>query len=158
VHPRGIALFVALLAGLCTAAAAEVTPTYSLRLSTPQGVSASLGLLVGRARGHTVSFAKGLLLEVEPGTGGGKLGIGVGVIGGPEGRLLGAPSLGFAAKMALLRTWGHPVWASNSETYLGGEIDATIRWVKVSFGVLGRVQGSSDSKGTLVTAGAGFGF
>jgi hypothetical protein len=135
-------------------AEAGAQPTWSVRLSTPQIASASLGLVVGSidppdpppAGSH---LSHGLLLQIEPGVAGGKLSIGY-----ARGLF---PYAGAGIKASLLRTWGRPLVTEPRQTYAGLEIEASF-FVNLGLGVLWRVDGTAQAPRTMVTAGIGLGF
>jgi hypothetical protein len=89
----------------------------------------------------------GLFLQVEPGVGGGKVGLGF---------AKGLPPVAAAGLQAFaLRTWGQPLWGTANRTYVGLEADFTL-FLKLSLGVMRRVdRGPHD---TRVTGGIGVGF
>jgi hypothetical protein len=153
-------LYALALAAACAALApraAQATglqPTWSVRLSSPQIASASVGLLVGEIDSETppasgTQLPSGLLLQVEPGLGGGKASIGY-----AKGLL---PYAAGGVKVSVLRTWGHPLFADPRRTYVGIEGEASF-FIQLSFGVMRRVAGSGDSGRWLVTGGIGLGF
>jgi hypothetical protein len=145
---------IALLLLACVPADAGVQPTWSVRLSTPQIASASLGLVMGSIDPPTPPppgshLSHGLLLQVEPGVAGGKLSLGY-----ARGLF---PYAGAGVKASLLHTWGRPLVTEPRQTYAGVEVEASF-FVKVSLGVMWRVDGTSDAPRTMVTAGIGIGF
>ena len=134
--------------------AAGVQPTWGVRLGNPQIVSASAGILVGEIdpadpSASGTQLPTGLLLQVEPGLGGGKLSAGY-----ATGLL---PYAAGGVKASWLRTWGHPLFAEPGRTYVGVEGEATF-FIKLSLGVLRRVAGEGDSGRWMVTGGLGLGF
>lgn len=131
------------------------------RVSSPQLVSVSGSLVIGRVDApptpppppdappvkQHVFIPRGLLLQVEPGVGGGKVGLGF---------VKGLPPVAAAGVQAFfLRTWGHPLWNEKGRSYAGLELDATL-FMKLSLGVMRRVDGGQHE--TKVTGGIGFGF
>jgi len=129
-------------------------PTWGLRFGTPQIVSASAGLLIGKIDAPEppppgTFLPRGLLLQIEPGLGGGKLSAGY-----ASGLL---PYAGYGIKLSALRTWGHPWVAKPRASYLGIEADASF-FVKFSVGVMRRVGGDPASSGTMLTGGIGLAF
>jgi hypothetical protein len=158
VHTRHlVTLIAAATVGLLaprSSLATGVQPTWGVRLGNPQIVSASVGILVGEidpkeppATG--TQLPTGLLVQIEPGLGGGKASIGY-----AKGLL---PYAAAGVKVSLLRTWGHPLFAEPRRTYLGVEGEATF-FIKLSVGVLRRVAGEGDSGRWMVTGGIGLGF
>jgi hypothetical protein len=154
-HVASVTLLCATLLLAGPAAYAGILPTWGVRASTPQIVSASGGLLIGEIdpaeppADGTTHLPHGLLLQVEPGLGGGKLSVGY-----AKGLL---PYAGFGLKLSALRTWGNPLWAEPHATYLGVEADASF-FIKLSLGLMKRVGGNRESRDVLVTAGVGLAF
>jgi hypothetical protein len=129
--------------------------TWGVSLSYPQVISASAGLLVGEIeprqpppKGSTF-LPKGLLLQAEPGLGGGKVAVGY-----ASGLV---PYAAWGLKGTALRTWGHPWGVPTGKTYLGIEADASF-FVKLSLGVLWRTGDHDGSSRMLLTGGLGLGF
>jgi hypothetical protein len=129
--------------------------TWGVSVSYPQVVSASAGLLVGEIeprqpppKGSTF-LPKGLLLQAEPGLGGGKLAVGY-----AKGLL---PYAAGGVKATVLRTWGHPWGVPTGKTYLGVEADASF-FVRLSLGALWRTGDHDGSSRFLLTGGLGLGF
>jgi hypothetical protein len=151
---------VSVLVLVATPSEAGAMWTWGVRLGSPQLLSASGGVLIGRIdapepppgtppeKPERMHVPIGLLLQVEPGVGGGKVAIGV-AKGLP-------PVAGVGLKAFYLRTWGQPLWNERGRSYVGAEIDATI-FLKVSIGVMRRVDGDGP-KDTKLTGGIGFGF
>jgi hypothetical protein len=134
-------------------AASGVEPTWSARLSSPQIVSASFGLLIGEIEPRQppasgTHLPHGLLLQVEPGLGGGKASVGY-----VKGLL---PYAAGGLKASVLRTWGHPVFADRHQTYLGVEGEAAF-FINLSLGVMRRVAGPGTGR-WMLTGGVGLGF
>jgi hypothetical protein len=141
-------------AGPRPAHAVEALGTWGVRLSSPQIVSASFGVLIGRIdppsdEFHGTHLPSGVLLQIEPGVGGGKLSVGV-----AKGLL---PMAGAGIKASLLRTWGHPLFTEPRQTYAGVEVDATF-FIKLSLGAMTRMGGSATAPRWIVTGGIGLGF
>ena len=153
VCPVGLAGLLLSLAGVAPAQAG-CEPTWGVRLSTPQIVSASAGVLIGEIDAPEppppgTHLPHGMLLQVEPGLAGGKLSVGY-----AKGLL---PYAAGGLKLSALRTWGHPLVAKPRATYVGIEAEATF-FVKFSVGVMRRVGGNPASSRTMVTGGIGIGF
>ncbi len=101
-----------LSAGALTAQTA-VSPVVGLYVSTPQKVSASVGLLVGRQTSdHIFRVVEGWLVEAEPGLGGLRGTIGYGAYVRPA-------FLGYSFGISYLRTWGDPWWTKPRRSFLG---------------------------------------
>ena len=148
----GLAVLLAVVA--VGPAQAGCQPTWGLRLSTPQIVSASAGVLIGEIDAPEppppgTYLPHGLILQVEPGLAGGKLSAGY-----AKGLL---PYAGAGIKLAVLRTWGHPLVAKPRATYLGIEAEASF-FIKFSIGLMQRVGGNPASSRTMLTGGVGLAF
>src|SRR5688500_852562 len=111
---RDILVPALLLAALAARPAAGAAFTLGARFSTPQLFSVSGGCLIGRldapprppdAPERTKMYIpRGLLVQVEPGVGGGKIGLGF---------AKGLLNVGGAGAQAFyLRTWGQPLWGT----------------------------------------------
>ena len=146
-------MIVLLLVSVGRAQAAGWEPTWGVRISSPQIVSASFGVLVGQIErpanaGNRSHLPHGLLIQVEPGLGGGKasLGYAMGLL----------PYAAGGVKASVLRTWGHPLLTEPGRTYVGVEAEASF-FIKLSLGVMARVAGPSGGR-VLVTGGVGLAF
>src|SRR5262245_6759798 len=105
-----------LLASTTLPAEAGSMFTWGVQLSTPQVVSASGGIVIGRVSApprppdapppKKMHIPSGLLLQLEPGLGGGKLAAGF-VKGLP-------PVAAGGLKVFYLRTWVAPLWAEKN--------------------------------------------
>ena len=131
--------------------------TWGGRVSTPQIVSGSAGFLIGpldappRAPDAPpptkMYIPHGLLIQVEPGLGGGKVGLGY---------AKGLLNVGGAGMKAFyMRTWGPTLWAQKNRGYVGVEADATL-FMKLSVGVMRTV--GDGPRDTAFTGGIGIGF
>jgi hypothetical protein len=99
--------------------------------------------------------AQGFLFQVDAGSGGGKLSLGVGARAHvDEEDFRGTAGVGLRA--SLVRTWGSPIGTEPNLTYLGPELDVSVLRVNLSLGVLWRVSGSKGSS-ALFSWGLGFG-
>ena len=132
--------------------------TWGARFSTPQLFSASAGFLIGpldappRAPDapppDRMYLPRGLLVQVEPGVGGGKLGVGF---------AKGLPNVAAGGVKAFyLRTWGQPLWGTKNRSYAGAEADLTPFMLKLSIGVMRSID--DGPRDTAVTGGIGIGF
>lgn len=134
------------------AALSRVEPAMNVELGSPQWLSANLGLrlpiggLLGKGYGH------GLLLQVQPGIGGGAVNLGwVPVSFAAQG----TQAIAVGVKARLLRTWGSPWGTEPGRTYGGFEVAAAVG-VKLSVGVLWKLDdGAGDD--TIVTWAIGLG-
>jgi hypothetical protein len=90
---------------------------------------------------------RGLLVQAEPGVGGGKVGVGF---------AKGLLNVGGAGVQAFyMRTWGQPLWGTKNRSYAGVEADATL-FLKISVGVMRSID--DGPRDTAFTGGLGFGF
>jgi hypothetical protein len=106
--------------------------------------------------GDRVKGRAGLLLQLQAGTGGGKLSVGVGA----RGRVESDDFKGTAAaglKLSLAHTWHAPVGTASGLTYLGPEIDLSAMHVALSVGPLFRVGGQGGAA-VLFSFGVGVRF
>ena len=149
----GRALVILLL--LAAPAAAEVEPALSAEVGSPLELSANVGLWVGLGGTgpEDPEVGHGLLLQAQPGLGGIAFNLGWTPVALPA---WGTQAVGFAVKARYLRTWGDP-WGGlePDQDYVGGEL--VLAWiVKVSVGVVTRVDGDAGNK-TTVTWSVGIG-
>jgi hypothetical protein len=131
--------------------------TWGTRISTPQLVSGSIGVMIGPVDAPArapdapppkrMHIPSGLFLQLEPGIGGGKVALGY-AKGLP-------PPIAGGVKAFYLRTWGRPLWADKGRDYVGIEGDATL-FMKLSLGVMRSID--DGPRDTAVTAGIGIGF
>ena len=140
-----------------------------ISVSGPLGAAASLRILHGlgadvRDDGTRVKAvcaaplphcAQGFLLQVDAGSGGGKLSLGLGARARIDDDDFHGTA-GAAFRVALARTWGNPVGTEPGLTYLGPELDLSIIRINLTLGVLFRVDGQGGA-GTLFSWGLGFG-
>jgi len=99
--------------------------------------------------------AQGFTFQVDAGSGGGKLSLGVGArarVEEPDFR----GTVGVGLRASLARTWGSPIGTDPDLTYLGPELDLSIVKVNLNVGVLWRVSGQGGAS-TLFSWGLGFG-
>ena len=111
------------------------------RISTPQIASVSL----------TYRPTELWFVQVEPGVGGGKAGLGIG--GSWDYHF------GLGLKSSLLYTWGK-TWGNveTGQTYAGGEGILMISGLNLTFGLYSHIDGDDPDKDMLVSVGAGIGF
>lgn len=130
----------------------RAVPTFGVQLTSPQQLSLSVAAIIstdddGFHHSHHGSIGAGVLVQAEPGLGGGKLSVGY-------GHLVGMAS--WEAKLTALRTWGDPWGADPNETYLGPEVVARFSVFKLGIGALFRVDGGDER--WIATASFGVGF
>jgi hypothetical protein len=143
--------------------------TAGLGFSGPIGAGASLRLLHGLAAdvkdGSTrvkavcavpmPHCAQGFLLQVDAGSGGGKLSLGLGARAHVDDEgFRGTAAV--ALRMAFARTWGNPVGTNPGLSYLGPELDVSVLRIGLTLGVLFRVSGDNGPN-ALFSWGLGFG-
>jgi hypothetical protein len=127
-------------------------PLFAVAAGQPQGLSVAVGVVVGSVPVRPVECAfgystEGVLVQVEPGVGGGKVSLGAARTNGVSG---------IGAKASLLRTWGKPWGTRPGTTYVGGEL-VLAAFVRTNVGVLRRV-GNGPGDRTLFTWNLGLGF
>ncbi|MEW6058320.1 MAG: hypothetical protein AB1540_17095 [Bdellovibrionota bacterium] len=149
-------------------------PLIGVALSVPQVISGSLGVIIGKSKKigvvpHRYEKAYGLLLQIEPGLGGGKASVGAAWMEEIRPFELDATAIevaGLWVKLSLLRTWGYPVRfgledvdhtpfpaLETGQTLIGGEVGLAFA-AKFTIGYLY----SLDSNDGFLTGGVGLGF
>jgi len=99
--------------------------------------------------------AHGFLFELEGGSGGGKLSLGLGARARVEEEDFRG-TVGVGLKASLARTWGSPVGTEPGLTYLGPELEISVLRVELTLGVLCRVSGAGG-RSVLFSWGVGIG-
>jgi len=169
----GRVALVAVLAGWAGVAAAgeppaetEITVQDKTHLSAGVGFGGPLGaavcgsLLHGlgadvRDEDDRVKGMVGLLVQAGAGSGGGKLSLGVGARARVDTEdFRGGVTAGLVVSVA--RTWGSPVGTEEGLTYLGPELELSVKHVGVSLGALWRVGGGSRGASVMFSWGVGF--
>ncbi len=134
-----IALTLALLG---TASVAQAADTFlTLRASTPLIASAGGGLRLGSPDGSMRPTIQG-----EAGIGGGRISLGLDNTG--EG------AWGYGVKASILRTWIEAIDVDEDQTFLGVDLDLSIRQLFFSLGGYRRISNGDDD--WMVSAGIGF--
>jgi hypothetical protein len=159
VRLAALALVVSLPGGLALAQPSALAG--GVGFGGPLGASAMGELLYGMKAdidddGNRVLGVAGLLVQVQAGTGGGKLSLGV----GGDARIRSDDFKGVAAaglKLSLARTWGSPLGTEPGLTYLGPELDLSAMHVALTLGPLFRVGGEGGSA-VLFSFGVGLRF
>ena len=137
--------------------------------SGPIGAAASLRILHGlgadvRDGSTTVKAvcavpmphcAQGFLLQADAGSGGGKLSLGVGAWAKVDEESFRGTA-GVALRLAVARTWGNPIGTEPGLTYLGPELDLSVKRINLTLGALFRISGDRGSS-ALFSWGLGFG-
>ncbi len=104
-------------------------PAFSAEIGSPLWLSANVGLRLPLGGTDT---ARGLLIQVQPGIGGGALNVGFVPL---SFRAQGTQAIGVAVKARLLRTWGSPRGTDPGLTWAGFEVGIAIG-VKLAGGLL----------------------
>jgi len=99
--------------------------------------------------------AQGFLLQADAGSSGGKLSLGLGVRAHIDEESFRGTA-GAALRLALARTWGHPIGTESGLSYLGPELDLSVVRINLTLGVLWRVSGDRGTS-ALFSWGLGFG-
>lgn len=99
--------------------------------------------------------AQGFLFQVDAGSGGGKLSLGVGARARVDEEDFHG-TVGVGLKASLVRTWGSPIGTEPDLTYLGPELDLSVLRINLSLGVLWRISGNAGAS-ALFSWGLGFG-
>ena len=99
--------------------------------------------------------AQGFLLRADAGSGGGRFSLGVGAWANvSEEEFKG--TAGVALRVALAHTWGNPIGQPTGVTFLGPELDLSVKRINLTLGVLFKVAGDGGSS-ALFSWGLGFG-
>ncbi len=143
--------------------------TYSLKWTSPQRLACGItGIIcLNEVRWEAGPSVSGILVQAEPGIGGLKVALGYGFVssvrtftGDELGLLghLGIPWLGYAAKVALLRTAYNPWHAAAGQTYLGLDLQANVLLLNVDLGLFRHIDGDRPNREWLFVWGVGMGF
>ena len=117
-----------------------------VKVTTPQRYTLAIGRFFPIGKN-----GPSLLLQAEPGYGGGKLNVGIG------GACAGLITAGGALKASLLRTWHDPVGVPVDQTYLGIELELMCSFINGSIGAYRRIDGDEGEE-WIVSTGLGLGF
>jgi hypothetical protein len=136
-----------------------------VRLSHPQYVSASLGVLWTKQPKDydctTLCDFRGATVEIEPGIAGAQVGAGYAILVGDKGRnrfFLRRVYIGWGVKAAFLRTWGNDSLQPESQSFLGIEGRFTVTRINLRLGVFRSLSSDEVNKPWMVTGGIGWGF
>ena len=181
---RGLAIGMACVAAICGADVGRASPdedpwsSPGSRIDVgfragagykiPLEFHGRLGLLIGDIDppGTRDRYVSAFLLELEPGTGGNKLGLGwtrgtrcgnsrwFPLVCTKAGGIAGTP------KVVLVRTRGSPSpdRVLPGQTYLGFELEVSARLTNVTLGYLRRLGGDESSQKDVLTVGLGVAF
>jgi hypothetical protein len=149
-------MILVLLAGVAVTAGADqpgerpsVEPALNAEVGSPLWLSANLGIRVPLGAS---GYGRGLLLQVQPGVGGGAVNVGFVPV---SFHAQGLQAIAFGVKARLLRTWGSPWGAEPGRTYAGFEAGVAVG-VKLSVGLMWKVDsGPGDDR--IVTWSVGLG-
>ena len=121
----------------------RLKPLAGVRIGFPQKLSAFVGIALAERRNKD-EWA-GWSLTVEPGLGGGQVGIGQSV----------RMPLASAGRMqvVVLRTWGDPWLVGPDQTYVGLDNSLTVGHIGISAGGYVRVPEDGNEPGVLFSAG-----
>ena len=122
----------------------RVEPVAGLRVGFPQKLSGYVGFVLAE-RSYSTSSYTGWSITVEPGLGGGLVGIGRTTSGGYV--------MTSRVQAAVLRTWGDPWMVSPDRTYVGMDARFSMLLVGLTLGGYVRVPESGADPGVLFTAG-----
>lgn len=129
---------------------AAVEPALNVEIGSPLVVSANLGV---RVRLGAPGSGRGLLLQVQPGLGGGALNLGF-VPLSFYGQ--GTQAIAVGVKARLVRTWGSPWGTEPGRSYAGFEAGAAMG-VKLAAGLLWKLD-TGEGPDRIVTWSVGLGF
>lgn len=136
-----------------------IEPTYGVAVGEPWGFSLSLGMVFPDVRqlGQPLRTARGLLLELEGGSGAGGLRLGPALLMklGPARKNV-IPVAGLAVTASFVRTWDDPA-PRPARNYLGPEILLTAG-VRLRFGWLFRLGHPGEPDASFFTWAVGLGF
>jgi hypothetical protein len=107
-------------------------------------LSGSVGLLLLTAPGG--SGDRGVVLSAEPGMVGFKAGLGLATVSTAGGGIV---------RLAGYRTWSDRGRIASHQSYLGGEIRLTVRFLTGGVGYFRRVQGTTPGDGHFFSASLG---
>lgn len=160
-HVRRAGLVLVLVLPAAIAGAQERALAGGAGFGGPLGATVTGELVYGpgadvRDDGERVRGVAGLLVQVQAGSGGGKLSLGVGGRARIDSEDFKGP-LAAGLKLSLARTWGSPVGTRPGLTYVGPELDLSAMHVSVTVGPLFRVAGAGGDA-VLLSWGLGVRF
>jgi hypothetical protein len=88
--------------------------------------------------------AQGYVLRADVGTGGGKVSLGLGALAKVHEEDFKG-TVGAALRLALAHTWGDPIGQPAGLTFVGPELDLSVKRIDLTVGVLFRVGGDGGS-------------
>lgn len=133
---KKLLLAIGLLTGLAIQNSAAANGFTVLRVSTPLIASAAAGLKLGAPDGDMRPS-----MQAEAGIGGGRIALGL--------DNTGEANFGYAFKAAILRTWIEPLSVDEDQTFLGVELELSIKKFVISAGGYHRVgEGDDDWLGS----------
>lgn len=137
-----------------------------VRYSVPLEFSAGGGVVLARmpASHDCTAFCeyRGLVVQIEPGSAGGQLGVGYARLIGthkPRSAFLNNVYIGWSARGVLVRTWGDSELDPARQTLAGFEGQFALPRITFNLGVLRRISSAhQDADRYVYTAGVGWGF
>lgn len=114
-----------------------------LRVSTPLIASGSYIVRLGDSGGSLRPA-----MQAEAGIGGGRLAVGL--------DNTGEKTIGYGVKAAILRTWFEPIDVERDQTFLGVDIELSVKRLILNAGGYRRISDGDDD--WIVSAGLGFVF
>lgn len=137
-----------------------------VRYSVPLEFSAGGGVVLARvpASHDCTAFCeyRGLVVQIEPGSAGGQLGMGYARLIGtrrPRSAFLNNVYIGWSARAVLVRTWGDSELDPARQTLAGFEGQFALPRITFNLGVLRRISSArQDAERYVYTAGVGWGF
>ncbi len=145
----GLVITVLLLAPLASLQAQD-KPRHALRplggvhYGLVEKLSVSAGLLLNT--GPSGGGDRGIIVSVEPGLVGLKAGLGLAAI---------SPSGGGVVRLAAFHTWSDRGRIASHQSYLGGEIRLTARFLTGGVGYFRRLRGTTPGDGHFFSASLG---
>lgn len=131
------------------ASGSSVEPALNVEVGSPLWLSGNLGMRVPLGES---GYGRGLLVQVQPGVGGGALNVGLVPV---SFHAQGMQAIAIGVKVRLLRTWGSPWGTEAGRTYAGFEAGVAVG-VKLAAGLLWRVD-SGPGGDRIVTWSVGLG-
>jgi hypothetical protein len=116
-----------------------IEPALNVEVGSPLWLSANLGIRVPLGAS---GYGRGLLLQVQPGIGGGALNLGFVPV---SFYAQGTQAIALGVKARLLRTWGSPWGTKPGRTYAGFEAGVAVG-VKLAAGVLWKIDSGAGGE------------
>jgi hypothetical protein len=126
-----------------------VEPALNVEVGSPLWLSANLGIRVPLGG---AGYGRGLLVQLQPGVGGGALNVGFVPL---SFYAQGTQAIALGVKARILRTWGSPWGTEPGRTYAGFEAGVAVG-VKLAAGLMWKVD-SGPGEGRILTWSIGLG-